>query len=239
MLASLKCGSAYLPLDPKLPKARLDVLLRIAQPNVLVNAEGTVRLGSATGLAAPLPPDAAYILFTSGSSGEPKAVCVPHRGVTRLVCGVDYVRLDTRTRFLQLAPLAFDASTLEIWGPLLNGGTVVVHSEDLPTFADLGRTIAAHSVTTAWLTASLFNQVIMTVPQILRPLRELLTGGEALSVPHVLRALAELPDTTLINGYGPRKRRHSRPLSRCRATSTPPPAGCPLGVRSRTRKSTS
>jgi thioesterase domain-containing protein len=120
-----------------------------------------------------------------------------------LVCGVDYVRLDEQTRFLQLAPLSFDASTLEIWGPLLNGGTVVVHPEDLPTLAELGRTIAAHGVTTAWLTASLFNQVITVSPSILRPLRELLTGGEALSVPHVQRALADLPDTTLINGYGP------------------------------------
>jgi aspartate racemase len=203
MLASLKCGCAYLPLDPKLPKARLDVFLNIAQPTVLLNAETTIRLESTTSPAEPLLPDAAYIMFTSGSTGAPKAVCVPHRAVTRLVCGVDYVRLDAKTRFLQLAPLSFDASTLEIWGPLLNGGTVVVHPEGLPAFGELGRTIAAHGVTTAWFTASLFNQIVTSTPAILRPLRELLTGGEALSVPHVRRALAELPGTTIINGYGP------------------------------------
>jgi amino acid adenylation domain-containing protein len=203
MLASLKCGCAYLPLDPKLPKARLDVLLRIARPSVLLNPEKIIPLESAKNSGEHLLPEAAYVLFTSGSTGEPKAVCVPHRAVIRLVCGVDYVRLDARTRFLQLAPLAFDASTLEIWGPLLNGGTVVMHPEDLPAFADLGRTIAAQRVTTAWLTASLFNQIVTAAPKILRPLRELLTGGEALSVPHVVRALAELPETTLINGYGP------------------------------------
>jgi aspartate racemase len=203
MLASLKCGCAYLPLDLKLPKARLDALLGIARPTVLLHAEGFHRMEPGASPAAPLPGDAAYVLFTSGSTGAPKAVCIPHRAVTRLVCGVDYVRLDAQTRFLQLAPLAFDASTLEIWGPLLNGGTVVIHPEDLPAFAELGRTIATQGVTTAWLTASLFNQVITTTPEILRPLRELLSGGEALSVPHVLRALAELPDTTLINGYGP------------------------------------
>ena len=142
-------------------------------------------------------------MFTSGSTGSPKAVCVSHRAVVRLVCDVDYVRLDRKTRFLQLAPLSFDASTLEIWGPLLNGGTLVVHPEEILDNAELGRTIVDHQVTTAWLTASLFNQIIDNAPQILRPLRELLIGGEALSVPHVVRALSALPDTTLTNGYGP------------------------------------
>jgi amino acid adenylation domain-containing protein len=203
MLASLKCGCAYLPLDPKLPKARLDVLLGIAKPSVLVDAEGIARLESKATPVDSLPPEAAYILFTSGSTGEPKAVCVPHRAVIRLVCDADYVRLDRETRVLQLAPLAFDASTFEIWGPLLNGGTVVIHPEDLPTFDELGRTIAAHAVTGAFLTTALFNQIIATAPQILRPLRELLTGGETASVPHVLRALAELPNTALVHVYGP------------------------------------
>ena len=128
---------------------------------------------------------------------------MPHRAVARLVCDVDYIHLGTETRFLQLAPLSFDASTLEIWGPLLNGGAVVVHPEDVPDLTELGRTIANHEVTTAWLTAALFNQVVDRAPQILRSLSELLTGGEALSVPHVVRALAALPGTRLINGYGP------------------------------------
>jgi amino acid adenylation domain-containing protein len=203
MLAILKCGCAYLPLDAKLPKARVNVLLGVARPSMLLTAEMSIRSESLASLAEPVPPDAAYIMFTSGSTGAPKAVCAPHRAVIRLVGGVDYVRLDAQTRFLQLAPLAFDASTLEIWGPLLNGGTVVVHPQDLPAFSELGRTLASHRVTTAWLTASLFNQIITTAPKILRPLQELITGGEALSVPHVLRALAELPETKLLNGYGP------------------------------------
>ena len=204
MLAILKCDCAYLPLDPKLPRARQQLLLQIARPSVIVTTEGIVRLQSRK-LAFPdhLPQSAAYVLFTSGSTGGPKAVCVPHRAVTRLVCEVDYVHLGPEIRFLQLAPLSFDASTLEIWGPLLNGGAVVVHPEDIPDFAELGRTIGKRSVTTAWLTASLFNEIIDTAADVLHPLRELLTGGEALSVPHVLRALAALPETTLINGYGP------------------------------------
>lgn len=206
MLAILKCRCAYLPLDPRLPEARRDVLLRSASPALQLTADGirpwTTREPGRRNVE-PMLEGAAYVLFTSGSTGTPKAVCVPHRAVERLVCDVDYVTLGTATRFLQLAPLSFDASTLEIWGPLLNGGVVVFHPHDLPDFADLGQTIANERVTTAWLTASLFNQIIDNAPQILRPLQELLTGGEALSVPHVLRALAVLPETRLINGYGP------------------------------------
>ena len=205
MLAALKCDCAYLALDPLLPDLRREALLHIGKPVVLVTPEGIRRLNVAEPpfRSCQSPHDAAYVVFTSGSTGVPKAVCAPHRAISRLVCDVDFVRLGSDTRFLQLAPLSFDASTLEIWGPLLNGGAIVVHSQDVPDFAELGRTIVEHGVTTAWLTASLFNQIVDTAPDILRPLRELVTGGEALSVPHVVRALAALPQTDLVNGYGP------------------------------------
>ena len=205
MLAIMRCGCAFLPINSKLPRLRQDQVLQIAAAELLVTAEGIIRLP----LSEPRPADrvvpdsAAYVLFTSGTTGVPKAVCVPHRAVVRLVCNVDYVRLDAETRFLHMAPLSFDACMLEMWGPLLNGGTLVVHPDDAPDLAGLGATIAEHGVTTAWLTASLFNHIIDIGPEILRPLRELLTGGEALSVPHVVRALTLLPGTTLINGYGP------------------------------------
>ena len=212
MLAILKCGCAYMPLDPSLPAARKDILLKAASAAAILTGDGITALTAGAGShespgkaseQAHDATDDAYVMFTSGSTGIPKAVCAPHRGVIRLVCDVDYVRLDSSTRFLQLAPLSFDASTLEIWGPLLNGGAVVIHAEDLPDLHTLGNTIASHKVTTAWFTAALFNRIVDTAPQILRPLREVLTGGEALSPRHVVRALSELPATTVINGYGP------------------------------------
>jgi amino acid adenylation domain-containing protein len=205
MLAIMQCDCAFLPIDPKLPGARRDQLLQIGAAEILITAEHIVRLPKNE--PAPkervVPASAAYVLFTSGSTGVPKAVCVPHRAVIRLVCDVDYMHLDFETRFLHLAPLSFDACMLEIWGALLNGGTIVVHPDDVPDLVELGATIAVHRVTTAWLTASLFNHIIDTNLEILRPLRELLIGGETVSVPHVMRALAALPHINLINGYGP------------------------------------
>ncbi len=104
---------------------------------------------------------------------------------------------------LHAAPLGFDASTLELWGALLNGGCVVVHGEMLPTGAGLAATIARHGVTTAWLTAALFNAIVDEDPRQLAGLQDLITGGEALSVGHVRRLRAAAPGTRLYNGYGP------------------------------------
>ena len=203
MLAILKCGCAYVPIDPELPSARKPMLMEAVSPCAMVTGDIVTVMRPGTRAPEPPPSADAYVIFTSGSTGVPKGVCAPHRAVVRLVCGVDYVRLDPGTRFLQLAPLSFDASTLEIWGPLLNGGTVVVCPEDLPNLADVGNLIANERVTSAWLTAALFNRIVDTAPEILRPLAEVLTGGEALSPRHVARALTALPATTIINGYGP------------------------------------
>jgi acyl-CoA synthetase (AMP-forming)/AMP-acid ligase II/acyl carrier protein len=105
---------------------------------------------------------------------------------------------------LQLAPLSFDASTLEIWGALLNGGRCVLYpGNGAPDLNLLRRVIAETGVTTMWLTASLFNVIIDQTPTCLAGVKQLLAGGEALSVPHVRRALEILPDIRLVNGYGP------------------------------------
>ncbi len=220
LLGVLKAGAAYLPIDPAYPPERVAFLLDDAAAAVLVldPASGVPELPAGVAWLAPagaasggmaFPPLAAdgnalaYVMYTSGSTGTPKGVAIRQRSIIRLVRGVDYVALGPQTRMLHAAPLGFDASTLEIWGALLNGGRIVVHDETIPTAAGLARTIRAKGVTTAWLTASLFNAVIDQDPRHLAGLRELLTGGEALSVDHVRRALAALPQTALINGYGP------------------------------------
>ncbi|HST61606.1 MAG TPA: amino acid adenylation domain-containing protein, partial [Longimicrobium sp.] len=223
-LAALKAGGAYVPLDPAYPAERLAFMLADTAVPVLVtesrlaerlppHAARTVRVDADAAAIAAEPADApvagtdpeavAYVMYTSGSTGRPKGVEVPHRAIVRLVRGQDFVSIDPSDVFLQLAPAAFDAATLELWGPLLNGARLAIHPAEQPSVESIGRALAEHCVTVLWLTAGLFHLVVEERIQVLRGVRQLVAGGDVLSVPHVRRVLAELPQTALINGYGP------------------------------------
>ena len=165
--------------------------------------ETVARLSTAGPPSGAAANNLAYVSYTSGSTGRPKGVCVTHRGVVRLVKDNNFARFHADEVFLQFAPIAFDASTLEIWGPLLNGAQLVVFPPGLPSMAELGEAIQKHKITTLWLTAGLFHQVVEEQLDSLKNVRQLLAGGDVLSVPHVARALDNLSGTQLINGYGP------------------------------------
>jgi amino acid adenylation domain-containing protein len=223
-LAALKAGGAYVPLDPAYPPERLAFMLADTAVPVLVtessladrlppHAARTVRVDADAAAIAAEPADAlvagtdpeaaAYVMYTSGSTGRPKGVVVPHRAIVRLVRGQDYLSIDPSDVFLQLAPASFDAATLELWGPLLNGARLALHPAGQPSVESIGRALEEHGVTVLWLTAGLFHLVVEERIEILLGVRQLLAGGDVLSVPHVRRVLAELPGTALINGYGP------------------------------------
>jgi aspartate racemase len=224
LLAILKAGGAYMPLDPSYPHERL--LFMIEQANVKL-------ILSQTHLRATLPAseakliflddrnreirreedrnlprlshaeNLAYVMYTSGSTGQPKGVSVTHRNVVRLVKDTNYARFDAGEVFLQFAPITFDAATFEIWGPLLNGAKLVIPAPGIESLENLGDTIRHYGVTTLWLTAGLFHQMVDTDLNNLRGVRQLLAGGDVLSRPHVQKVINTLRDCVLINGYGP------------------------------------
>ncbi|KJD42170.1 non-ribosomal peptide synthetase [Paenibacillus terrae] len=146
----------------------------------------------------------AYIMYTSGTTGQPKGVMVEHRNVVRLVKNTNYAQLDAETRILQTGAVVFDASTFEIWGALLNGGQLVLVSQDVILDAPkLKEAVRSHGITTMWLTAPLFNQLSQQDLELFEGVRELLVGGDVLSVPHINRVLEAHPSLRIINGYGP------------------------------------
>lgn len=229
LVGILKAGAAYVPFDAAYPRERLDFMLADTCAPVIVTQKSLAsrvigNRGVATVLmdedtrnnsydsdsgdaqnppAAGGPDTLAYVMYTSGSTGRPKGVLVENRSVVRLVCNTNYCSFGPREVFLQFAPVSFDASTFEIWGALLHGSRLVLMPPQATSLDDLGRAIRAHGVTTLWLTAGLFDLFVDERIQDLRPLKQLLAGGDSLSAKHVRRVLAELPGITLINGYGP------------------------------------
>ena len=177
----------------------------------------------------PSPDNLAYVIFTSGSTGKPKGVAVPHRGIVRLVRGADYAAMGPEEVFLQLSPVAFDASTFEIWGCLCNGGRLVIFPPGLPSLAGLAEVVRGEGVTTLWLTAGLFHAMVEEGLEGLTGLRQLLAGGDVLSPAHVRRALAALPGTRLIDGYGPTE---CTTFACCHPMTAldPPAAGAPVPI---------
>ena len=128
---------------------------------------------------------------------------ISHHNVVRLVQSADYVELTPDDVFLHLAPLSFDASTFEIWGALLNGAKLVIFPDGPLDIPSLKRTIADAGVSVLWLTAALFHRVVDDDLAAIACVRQLLAGGDVLSVPHVRRFVAAQNGGRLINGYGP------------------------------------
>ena len=144
MLAVVKTGAAYVPIDPAAPAARMEFVLGDAAPVAAVTTAGLAdRLGGrdllvididdpavdrqpSTALPGPAPDDIAYLIYTSGTTGTPKGVAIPHRNVTRLLETLDADLELAGQVWSQCHSLAFDFSVWEIWGALLYGGRLVV-----------------------------------------------------------------------------------------------------------------
>jgi amino acid adenylation domain-containing protein len=223
LLGILKAGGAYVPIDPSAPRKWTELIFAEARPKILVTQQDVSH--SMADLGVPIvcpeadptggatvggeasrdvgPESLAYVMFTSGSTGSPKGVCVTHRGIVRLVKRTNYVELGPDEVILQLAPPWFDASTFEIWGSLLNGARLVMMSTHLPTIEELAGSLRRHGVTTLWLPAGLFRCVVDEDPACLEGIRQLLTGGDVVPVAQARRLLRARIVGRLVNGYGP------------------------------------
>lgn len=224
LLAVLKAGAGYTLLDSKFPVNRLGVAMAEARSSLIVtNRALAARLadldqeflcldGEADEIAREpdvnvsgdaVASDVACVMFTSGSSGRPKGVAASHSAMISRFFGQEYVKFDSDQVFLQCAPVSWDAFALELFGGLLFGGSCVLQPGQNPESDKIAELVTEHNVTTLWLSSGLFAVVMDDYPEILATVSQVMTGGDAPSVAHLLLAQRQFPDLRLVHCYGP------------------------------------
>ena len=252
MIAVIRAGAAYLPIDTEQPSAHLSAVLAATRPAVVLS-DGTapwpadaadvptlmldaIGPGAVRHLRSPTPevgsdvaslPEAGcYVMCTSGTTGRPKAVMITHRGVSSLACRPLFAGLGPGDTILQLAPLSFDASTFEIWGALLNGAALVLPDGARPTAAEIGRLVRRHAVTVLHVTAGLLRVLAESDLAAFAGLRILLTGGDVIPAAHVRTLMRDYPGLRVAACYGPTE---NTTFSTVAVLTEPPPTAVPLG----------
>ncbi|TVZ40309.1 non-ribosomal peptide synthase protein (TIGR01720 family)/amino acid adenylation domain-containing protein [Alteromonadaceae bacterium 2753L.S.0a.02] len=227
ILAIIRAGGAYVPIDPKYPEDRVThmleelgcslILLQKAEfsstiPASLKTEQITIADGLETDVSALPVIDAtshdtrqlAYVMYTSGSTGKPKGVMIEQRSIVRLIKNSQDIQFAQDDCILITSAPGFDVTTYELWSALLNGLTLAVIDED--TLLDplaLAREIREKQVTFLWVVAPLFNQLVQEKPDLFAPVKRIMIGGDALSPFHINLAREHSPQLEFINGYGP------------------------------------
>ncbi|WP_375411095.1 amino acid adenylation domain-containing protein [uncultured Bradyrhizobium sp.] len=218
MLAILRGGAVYLPIDPVYPMSRValiidDAGLRFvmtglnADANEFPSSVECIKVGAgtvpATVVSVPTGPrDPCYLMYTSGSTGKPKGVFVPQEGILRLVLDPGFVELGQHTVMLHATSIGFDLSAFEIWGALLNGGRLIIHAGVFDT-AVLSKTMREHRVNTAWMSAGALEVFAGSLDGAFPDLRWLVAGGDVVPPKAVATMYRDNPNLRVVNGYGP------------------------------------
>lgn len=226
ILGILKAGAAYVPIDPGYPASRIRYMLEDTQATLVITDNDVQIAGALSAINAavqvirlPLDPAGepvtsfrvipeghhlAYVIYTSGTTGTPKGVMIEHRNVVSLVKDVNYVSFHENNCLLSTGSPAFDATTFEYWGMLLNGGRLVLcREEKLLDFREMKRMIQEQNVNMMWLTSSWLNQLVDTDITMFAGLTTLIAGGEKLSSRHIQQLKNTFPALEIVNGYGP------------------------------------
>jgi amino acid adenylation domain-containing protein len=247
IVAILKAGGAFAPLDPAYPADRLAFMLEDTAAPVLITRRRLLdRLPQTDArvicwedlkdfrdckdcrdLKRVSPDNLAYVMYTSGSTGRPKGVAVTHRNVARLARSSRFADFGSDHVFLHLGPLSFDATTLEVGYSLLNGSALAIMPPETPSLEELGTFLVRYGVTTVWLTAGLFHQMVESQLENLSRLRLIMSGGDVLSPSHVARVLEAAPGITMVNGYGPTE---STVFTSCHPMHSPAEVEAPLPI---------
>ncbi|MGI5484765.1 amino acid adenylation domain-containing protein [Streptomyces lavendofoliae] len=219
--AIIRIGAAYVGIESDMPPAAAAMVLDTAEVRVILGdedrvaglsgaAEGRVTLPTAgphTGVPVPPPAVAApertaYLTFTSGTTGRPKGAVVPCRAVVRLSRRPSWLLPGAAARFLRIAPMAFDAFTLEVFPVLLAGGTLEVFTDEHITVSALTAFLEERSITGLYLSSGLFRLVADFRPDAFRSAVQLLTGGEVVPAAQARQVLHTCPGLTITNGFG-------------------------------------
>ncbi|NOQ28124.1 MAG: amino acid adenylation domain-containing protein, partial [Bacteroidales bacterium] len=222
ILGILKTGGAYVPIDPAYPKERVNQLIEDSGIKILLSTEQIdfecnlsgeiINISaleikeSSTDLSLPSisSSNIAYVMYTSGSTGTPKGVVIEQKSVLRLVQNNQFFPFHSEQKILLTGAPVFDATTFEIWGALLNGGSLYIASNEVIINSELlGECIRKNSITSLWITSSLFNQLVDQDESIFDTLKFLLVGGDVLSVKHINKIKTRNSELVIINGYGP------------------------------------
>lgn len=250
-LAILSVGAAYVPVDPAYPAERVELMAQSAGAVLALGAgaaddtigipvtdlDSLAAIGAQSGSEPPSeasgragPDDLAYVMFTSGTTGRPKAVGVTHRGIIGLTRGAEPLRLRPVDGVLAHSTIAFDAATFEFWCPLLSGARIVAAPPQPLALHELAALLARPDVSVAWLTASVFQLLATSHPAELGTLRTLITGGDAVSAVTASAFATGQPGTLLVNGYGPTENVTFSTLGPATSWNQQPGSSFPIGV---------